>query len=132
MTFKIAFLSIFGVILVHAFALVTHLYYFWTPFDIPMHFAGGFVMGLLGLAIFGYLHKDLPKKHHPEWYKYLFVTSFAILVAVFWEFHEYLLDKTIITWMGWGNTQISLPDTMLDLLMGTVGGLSAAILFRNK
>lgn len=132
MTFKTAILGIFAVMIVHAFALVTHLYFFVPDFDIPMHFGGGFVMGILGLAIFGYLHNGLPKKHHPEWYKYLFVTSFVILIAVFWEFHEYLLDQTIVSWMGWSVTQPSLADTMLDLFLGTVGGLCAACLFRNK
>lgn len=132
MKFQTALLSILGVMIVHAFALVTHLYYFFPPFDIPMHFFGGFAMGLLALAIFSYLHQGLPPEHHPKWYKYLFVTSFAVLVAVFWEVHEYLLDQTIIVWMNWSQTQPSMGDTMLDLVLGAFGGFCASVLFRKK
>ncbi|MBU0646668.1 hypothetical protein KJ611_04355 [Patescibacteria group bacterium] len=132
MRFKTAIGGIFGVLLVHAFALVTHLYYFWEPFDIPMHFSGGLVMGLLGIAIYDYLHAEPAPNNHPHWYKYLFVISFAIMVAVFWEFHEYLLDQTIVVWMNWNQTQPSLGDTILDLLMGTIGATCAAVIFRNK
>ncbi len=50
--------------------------------------------------------------------------------AVFWEFAEYLSDRYLGT-----NTQKGLEDTLLDLLLGLVGGaifVAAAWFRRNQ
>jgi len=62
----------------------------------------------------------------------LFVLGFAMLIAVAWEFHEYIIDETIGKWNGWAKTQISLSDTMGDLFLGGVGALMAFSMFRKS
>jgi hypothetical protein len=44
------------------------------------------------------------------------VFTLVATVAVFWEFAEFLLDH----WLG-TDLQVSLPNTMRDLLMGILG-----------
>ena len=132
MTFRVALLAMAGVYLVNLAALPLGIYAAWTSFDVPMHALGGFVAGMLGIAV----HHALTDKHHfqrtPFWYHILFVTSFVVLVAVAWEFHEYLIDNTLGAWYGWRPTQPSIGDTMLDLLMGAVGAVVSVFAFKSK
>ena len=132
MKFKTAILAILFVVIVHIMAILLRVYNVWPSWDIPMHFAGGFVMALFGLAI----HHAIAEKHHanksPHWYHYLFVIGFVMLVAVSWEFHEYILDNTVVLWYNWTPTQPSLPDTVLDLFLGWLGGTVAFIAFRGR
>ena len=132
MRFKTAFYGILAVIVVHILSIIFNFYGFWSSFDIPMHFAGGFVIGMLGIAI----HHAVTDKHHfknlPAWYHYLFVLGFVILIGVAWEFHEYLIDNTIGLWYGWLPTQPSIGDTMLDLLLDGAGALVAVRIFKEK
>ena len=131
MSYKLAFIGIGVVVLAQIVALVFGLYGLFPNFDIPMHFGGGFVMGILGIAIHHQMaspsHNRLHHLHHV-----LFVLGFTMLIAVAWEFHEYIIDETIGKWNGWGKTQLSLGDTMLDLLLGGVGSLTAFSVFRKQ
>ena len=131
MTFKTAFKFTLFVIFLHILGLV-FIYPAWSEFDVIMHFLGGFAMALFGLAI----HHEITDKHHdrkePIWYHYLFVIGFVMLVAVAWEFHEYLLDNTLVQWYGWAPTQLSLADTMIDFLMGLIGGTTAYLIFKKS
>jgi hypothetical protein len=132
MPFKNAFLAITAVLIIHAIALFTGLYFAVWEFDSVMHFSGGLAMGMLGLAI----HHHMTDKHHlaghPWWYHTLFVVGFTLLIAVAWEFHEYIIDNTVGLRYGWSKSQISLGDTMLDLFLGGLGGFTALCLFRKK
>ena len=101
-------------------------------FDNVMHLAGGFATGMLGVAI----HHNITNEEHridtPYWYHILFVVGFVALVAVAWEFHEYLIDNTIGLWYDWPQYQLSLRDTMSDLSLGGLGGLLAAHIFKKE
>jgi len=107
------------------------VYSFLPWFDMPMHAIGGFTVGILGVGI----HHKITDKHHlsasPLWYHILFVVSFVILIAVAWEFHEYVLDQTVGKWNNLPPHQLSLSDTMSDLLLGGVGGFVSALVFRR-
>lgn len=131
MTFKTAFLAILAVIVLHAVLMLGGAYYTITWLDAPMHFLGGLVMGMLGLAI----HHAVANKHHtqqmPWWYHYLFVVGFAMLIGVAWEFHEYVLDNTLVIWYDWPKSQLSLADTMGDFVLDWVGASVAFFAFRK-
>lgn len=131
MKFEKAFLGIFSVIVVHIFALIVGLYGKLPWWDIPMHFFGGFVMAMLAIAIHGHMTTKGHVKKVSEVYHVIFILGFTMLIAVAWEFHEYLIDNTIGPWYGWEPTQLSLGDTMLDLLLGGIGGLVAAYTFKK-
>ena len=131
MTFTKALYAILAVVLFHIFFLFTDAYFLVDWLDGPMHFAGGFVIGMLALAI----HRLEITRSHPAqvslWYHYLFVIGFTVLIAVLWEFHEYILDHTLTVWMGWPQVQISLRDTMADMLLGLLGGTVAFLCYRK-
>lgn len=131
MSYKFAIWAIGVVVLAQIIALFTGLYGLYPNFDIPMHFSGGFVMGMLGLAIHHQMASPAHNRYH-HLHHVLFVLGFTMLIAVAWEFHEYLIDETIGKWNGWGKTQLSLGDTMLDLLLGGIGSLVAFAVFRKK
>ncbi len=91
--------------------------------DIPMHFLGGAAIAytftkLLQIA----KNKNLLGKNHKA-INFLFVISLVALVAVFWEFAEYLLAAT--TELRWQST---ISDTLLDLLMGLLGGIAGCFI----
>jgi hypothetical protein len=95
-------------ILVNAYA-IPHL-------DSAMHFAGGitlgmFIMGLLGLAI--------GRGWCPDPGRILLFLLLVCLVttgAVTWEIYEWLSDRYLDT-----HFQVSLADTMKDLVLGMAG-----------
>lgn len=132
MTFKKAFLAILAVIVLHIILMATGAYYAFTSMDIPMHFLGGFVMAMLGMAI----HHKVSSKSHTEripwWYHYLFVIGFAMLIGIAWEFHEYILDNTFHFWYGWPESQLSLADTMGDFVLDWIGATIAFFAFRKS
>lgn len=133
MSAKTALLTMFGIyVLQWLLAQFFDVYGIFPWFDMPMHLAGGFAAGMLGVA----LHHNITDKHHTEsapfWYHILFVVGFTCLIAVAWEFHEYLIDNTIGLWYKWPKYQLSLTDTMSDLALGALGGLLAAYVFRKE
>lgn len=132
MTFSFALRAILGVVLLHVIFVATDAYAFFAPLDIPMHFLGGFVMALLGMAI----HHSVIKKHKiktiPWWYHFLFVLSFSLLIGVAWELYEFIFDHTVNLWFGWFRAQLSLSDTMGDFVMDSLGAIIAFFFFRNR
>jgi hypothetical protein len=129
--FKRPFLAIGLVLAVHIVLVATGAYEI-NHIDTPMHVAGGFVMAMLGIAI----HRAVASAHHtafaPMWYHFLFVVGFAMLVGVAWEFYEYVFDQTVAVWFEIARAQLSLADTMKDLLMDGLGATVAFALKRRQ
>lgn len=145
-SFRTAITAIFGVLIVHGFAVKFDFYGGMTWFDIPMHFFGGYVMGLLGLAIFGWilLRLDIrPKRLISGQYQgstlarffleAVFVIGFAMIVGVAWEWYEFIFDQLRIAFsLHAAPAQMGLADTMDDLLNDTLGATLAWLLWREK
>lgn len=97
--------------------------------DIPMHIGGGLATGMFAVA----LHDDFKRRHKigktPGWYDLLFVMGFVSLVAIAWEFHEYVLDRTVVTEFRLAINQLSVADTIGDFLNGLIGALASYVLF---
>ena len=132
MKFRTAFLALIAIYAINWIVLPLGIYGAFPWFDIPMHFAGGIATGMLGIAI----HHAVTDKHHFKnshfWYHVLFVAGFVMLIAVAWEFHEYIIDNTIGVWKHLSPSQPSIGDTMLDLFMGLVGGVSSVFIFKKN
>ena len=132
MLFKKAFLAILAVLILHIIFLVTDAYWSFGQLDIPMHFFGGFAMGLLGLAI----HHAVASRHHtqksPWWYHALFVVGFAMLIGIGWEFYEFFSDLTLHAWFDVPLSQISLADTMGDFFLDFIGATVAFVTFKKE
>lgn len=129
--FKRAFIVIGLILLVHIVLLVTGGYAI-DQIDTPMHFLGGFAMGLLGLAIHHVEASRYHTRHSPVWYHYTFVVGFAMLMSIAWEFHEYILDETVNVWYHFPKSQVSLADTMKDFFMDLVGASMAFFAFKKQ
>jgi hypothetical protein len=106
------------VFMIHVIALSFQLYKTYPPIDIPMHFFGG-----LSMAYF--LHKafvaaSLITTGAPpnRLLESLLIFTATCMVAVFWEFIEFVLSWALST-----DLQGSLADTTKDLLLGMIGSL---------
>ena len=119
------------VFFIHLVALLGFdAYEHFPPLDLPMHFFGGaaiayfFHHATLASAASGLTRGTDAVTH---WILILALTS---TTTVFWEFAEFLSDH----FFG-SHAQLSLADTMGDMLTGFLGGLSlllARLVFRAR
>jgi len=84
--------------------------------DIPMHFVGGMAMAYFLWTAF-HLAGGAGMLGQPNLLA-IAVLAFTstVATAMFWEFAEYLSDQLVGTF-----SQPSLEDTLLDMLLGTIG-----------
>lgn len=129
MTYRASILTGFAVFFTNALSLGLGWYEVVPQIDIPLHLAGGFAVGMLALAILTDLRARKRLGAAPRWFEYLFVVAFVTFVAVLWEFHEFLLDHTLVWLNHFERSQSSLADTMDDLFNGMIGGTVAFFCF---
>ncbi len=97
-------------------------YRLWPSVDIPLHFCGGlaiayFVSGTL--CVFA----ERGVVRTPDTVVHLLVIfGLTCAAAMFWEFAEWTADHTLGT-----NCQLSIDDTIGDMFVGVLGGLTFAI-----
>lgn len=95
---------------------VVHIYDYYPWLDIPMHYLGGLSMAFsISMAWVSLQARQAIRKLDRIIQLVLVFTS-VVTIAVSWEFAEFLLDRFLGT-----DLQISLPNTMQDLLMGILG-----------
>ena len=98
-------------------AHVVHGYRLWPPVDIPMHFFGGVAIAYFAAGtVSAFADHKIIQRPDPLVHLTL-VFALACTAAVFWELAEWTADHTIGT-----TCQVGLDDTILDLLMGVLGG----------
>ena len=139
--FKTAFAAIAVVMIIHIFAISAGAYHAVTWFDVPMHFFGGYVMAMLGLAGYSWITErvDIRPKADPK-AKFartilegMFVVGFAMIISVAWEWYEFLFDQFATNMVReYGFAQMGLPDTMNDFLNDFVGAMVAWGLWRQR
>jgi hypothetical protein len=114
---RIIFL-IFFIFLINYLAQEFYWYSSIWYFDMPMHFLGGFWLGLVSLYLF-------PSEDR-SW-KYIFKVFFTVLlIGIGWEIFEILIDK-FITFNNFNSL-----DTLSDLFFDLAGGLSAVFYFFRR
>lgn len=94
-------------------------YHYFPNLDIPMHFLGG-------VAIAYFFHHasiiasncNLLKSFHLLTHLIL-VFTLTCTATIFWEFSEFLIDRFLGTY-----TQLGLEDTLFDMFLGMLGGLT--------
>jgi len=92
--------------------------------DGPVHYLGGFSIAYsLLILIKEAQSKGCIQKIEPI-IKWVLVIGLVATVAVLWELLEFTLDRVMGT-----NVQVSLQNTMKDLLTGVMGGVTL-VLFR--
>lgn len=132
MKYRAAFSFLLLVLLVDAACKLSGVYGPYPSVDIPLHLAGGLGTGMLALAV----HDDFKRRHKigktPRWYDLLFTLGFVSLVAIAWEFHEFVLDRTLIANYQLAVSQLSIADTIGDFLNGLLGGGASFFLFTRS
>ena len=93
---------------VHNFAVVTSLYWYYSWFDIIMHFWGGILVVLGVYAI-------CSLKHVPLKPTTLIIFSTLTITMLLWEIFEWKA--------GLFDPQTHLFDTTKDIIVGLIGGL---------
>lgn len=106
---------------------VFHLYRIWPSFDIPMHFAGGFSMGITAILLMRIASEEKWLDVKSKWILLFIAVCFTSLTATVWEFAEWTSDHIFFTFM-----QAGLNDTMLDMFLGVLGGFVSSILLILK
>ncbi len=97
--------------------------------DVPFHFFGGFSVYVLWRAIWKSSEIEIAASHKRI---FLFLAGIGVvmLVGVFWEFFELILDR-FITHEGLTYLSGVYEDTLADLFFDFFGG-SAGFLLYNK
>ena len=92
-------------------------------YDAFLHFLSSLVLGIVGFLII-YVFYSVNKLKLPLMIIVIFSFSFAVTIGVMWEITEYFIDMTLGT-----NMQVeSLDDTMIDLIVNSIGGLISAFI----
>ncbi len=94
----------------------------WPSVDIPLHFFGGlaiafFVSGTISV----FTERRIIQSPEPV-IRFLLMFGLTCAAAMFWEFAEWTADHTIGT-----TCQLGLDDTVGDMVVGVLGGMSLAI-----
>lgn len=97
---------------------------FWW-WDIFLHTASGFLLGLVGFLIVYILNseKRIPL-HLSPLFVALFAFAFSVAIGVLWEIFEFSVDLVL----GFNMQKSGLIDTMSDLIVNAVGALVIAII----
>lgn len=97
---------------------------FWW-WDLVLHTAAGFIMGLSGFILVYVLNREqrLQLTMSPVFVG-LFSFAFAMTIGVLWEIFEYGMD----TFFGMNMQKSGLRDTMGDLIVNTIGALVVSVL----
>lgn len=134
---KFIFILLFLILLLHVVAMVNFWYWSVWWFDIIMHFLGGFWVALLFFNLnskFNFLPDNLLTNNLTINNLTILVLAlgFVALIAVCWEFFEFLYDVFISSKGYSGVAQLGVADTIGDLFFGLLGGLIASIIIRMK
>ena len=113
------------VFLFHVLMIVVfRIYTIFPAFDIPMHLIGGLSIGISAIIWINFYKSQIQA---PKWFLFLWIIGLTLLAVTLWEFAEFAGDYYFHTTM-----QVSLADTMLDALLGLVGGGIAGIYYVVK
>jgi hypothetical protein len=114
--FYITVVLIVAIAIANGIALASGLYWRWSWFDIPMHFFGGFWLGLFA-AWLGHFSGMIaaPVRAWPIW---VLTISTALGLGLIWEGYEIAIGATYLS-------SPYLADTLFDLVMDTLGGVAA-------
>ena len=93
---------------------------FWW-WDILLHAGSAIVFGFLGFFLLYSLYTQRKIQSRP-FLLALFSFSFAVAMGVIWEIFEFYVDILL----GWNMQKSGLVDTMLDLIVNTIGAFIAS------
>lgn len=114
--FKEVFFTSIIIAVLHYIATIYSFYWSIEWFDILMHFIGGLLMGLIAFWIFFTSEKvNYPKDNLLV--IFFTVIGFALVIGLSWELWE--------LFEGFSDVNIHKKDTILDVVMDTIGAICA-------
>lgn len=114
------FTTIFLILAVNFFAMKLYWYTSIWWFDIPMHFFGGFFLGLLYIYLFELKISDFSYR------EFLKGFLFILIVGLGWEIFEIIFYNIL------NGAKFIMIDTLSDICFDVSGGLSAIIFLWRK
>ena len=108
----------------HYLAESYYLYFTFWWFDIPMHFLGGLLIGLLALWIL-FVCEKCGFSHVNSLLVFFVTLGVVLLVGSLWELFEVFTGITPIT-------DIDLVDTLEDLLLDSLGAIVAFLYYHYR
>ena len=116
------FIILIIIAILHHLALQFYLYWTLEWFDILMHFLGGMWVALIIMWFFffsGFVYKNVTSVRKIK--IFLIAIASVLVVGVLWEVWEVWADLVFMDETGY------FLDTSLDLVMDTLGGITAFI-----
>lgn len=101
---------------------VLNMYNIFPNIDILMHYLGGLSMGYACFLALVFLQQHKLISPLDRVIELALVFTSVATIAVFWEFGEFTIDHVLGK-----NVQVSLANTMQDLLMGVLGALTVVV-----
>ncbi len=95
----------------------------WPWLDIPMHAFGGVAISYFFWTSITSSEAEAVLGKLTLFGQFLFSLVASGSAAAIWELSEWSSD-----YLGWSNSQAGVADTMLDMLLGMIGGLAFLIL----
>jgi len=112
------------VFLINQFLIVPlGIYQHWPWFDIPMHIIGGCVIAYSFILVLRKLNKEIIIKK--RFFEIIIILGLLSIIMISWEFYEFIRRAIVIF-----APQNTLEDTLLDFLMGFIGGLATTIIIK--
>ena len=111
------------VFVIHLFTFfVVNIYAFWPRADMPLHFLGGLSIAFFVSRSYQLLQGGMAKSNWESVIELVLIISVTATAAVFWEFGEFILDRTFKVGL-----QVSLLNTMQDLFLGMLGAVAVFV-----
>jgi hypothetical protein len=102
-------------------------YYTYWWWDIVLHSASGFLLGIVGfVALFLLLRTNRLPRDMPPFFVCFFGVLFAVFLGVLWEIFEFVVDR--FTTANMQSTETGVVDTMADLIVDTLGAIVVAVM----
>ena len=102
-------------------------YRFWW-WDLMLHTASGFLLGIIGfIALFVLNQTDSVRPGMKPGFISFFGVTFAVTLGVAWEVFEFAVDS-IWPALNMQSTETGVHDTMVDLIVDTVGAVVVAVM----
>jgi hypothetical protein len=102
-------------------------YHFWW-WDIVLHTASGFLLGIIGfVALFVLNQTDRVRPAMKPGFIAFFGVTFAVTLGVAWEIFEFACDRF---WphLSMQSLETGVVDTMVDLIVDTIGAVVVALM----
>lgn len=122
-----AFLPAALLVLLQVVLMLVGWYAHFPWFDIPMHLAGGFIIASGISTTLSKLQERGNVQNLDHGVRSVLIFSLVVTAAVFWECLEHFSDYVFDV-----DTQISLQNTMQDLMLGMFGGAAFLLLTKQR